>query len=254
MCTLIVAKNVFDGFPVVVAANRDELLDRPSETPAMRDEELGIYAPKDLQRGGAWIGVNKFGVLAALTNRLDVHSESGRKSRGDLIINALKHKSAIEAHEYLAHLDAEDFNGFNFVAADKNKVFLVRGNGRVFKSIDEGDGLLVVSNHGVGREIKMDTMRRVENVLMLWANHKIFKQNPTPGDLAALLEIHDEWRYGTCISQPEENYGTKSSSIIRLKVSEDGDEWHYWHRERPNAQVHVCAAKFGDRFVLPVVR
>ncbi len=253
MCTLIVARNVFEGFPVVVAANRDELLDRPSEVPAMRDEELGIYAPKDLQRGGSWIGVNKFGVVTALTNRLDVHSERGRKSRGDLVMNCLRHKTAEWARDYLAGLEGGDYNGFNLIVADKNKVFLVRGNGRVFHITSEEDGVIVVSNHGVGREITMDTMRRVENVLMLWTNHKIYNQDPTPVHLASLLEIHDEWRYGTCISYPAENYGTKSSSIIRLKIAPDGDEWHYWHRERPSAETHVCAAKFGERFVLPVV-
>ena len=34
MCTIIVAQNALPGFPVVVAANRDEALDRPAAPPS----------------------------------------------------------------------------------------------------------------------------------------------------------------------------------------------------------------------------
>lgn len=38
MCTLIVLKGLYANYPLVVAANRDELLDRPSETPQIREK------------------------------------------------------------------------------------------------------------------------------------------------------------------------------------------------------------------------
>ena len=49
MCTLVLAWQVFADAPVVVAANRDELLDRPSEPPAVRDWEPPAVAPLDAE-------------------------------------------------------------------------------------------------------------------------------------------------------------------------------------------------------------
>ncbi|PSP47352.1 hypothetical protein BRC60_08635 [Halobacteriales archaeon QH_1_68_42] len=56
MCTLVFAWQVFPDAPVVAAANRDELLDRPSEPPSVIEEEPGVVAPRDAEAGGTWIG------------------------------------------------------------------------------------------------------------------------------------------------------------------------------------------------------
>jgi len=69
VCTIVIAWQVFTDTPVVVAANRDELLDRPSEPPAVVEEDPRVGAPRDAEAGGTWIGYNEHGVLVALTNR-----------------------------------------------------------------------------------------------------------------------------------------------------------------------------------------
>ncbi len=69
MCTLIVLHRCVPDRPLVVAANRDEFLDRPSEEPALRSSRTGpIVAPLDLEAGGTWVGVSARGVFAGLTN------------------------------------------------------------------------------------------------------------------------------------------------------------------------------------------
>ncbi len=69
MCTLIVLHRCVPDKPLVVAANRDEFLDRPAEEPALRSSKAGpIVAPLDLEAGGTWVGVNARGVFAGLTN------------------------------------------------------------------------------------------------------------------------------------------------------------------------------------------
>ena len=69
MCTLIVLHRCVPGRPLVVAANRDEFLDRPAEGPALRSSRTGpIVAPRDLKAGGTWVGVSARGVFAGLTN------------------------------------------------------------------------------------------------------------------------------------------------------------------------------------------
>ncbi len=69
MCTLIVLHRCVPGRPLVVAANRDEFLDRPAAGPALRMRDSGpILAPLDLEAGGTWLGLNGRGVFAGLTN------------------------------------------------------------------------------------------------------------------------------------------------------------------------------------------
>jgi uncharacterized protein with NRDE domain len=69
MCTLIVLHRCVPGTPLVVAANRDEFLDRPAEGPALRMRSAGsIVSPLDLEAGGTWLGLNEHGVFAGLTN------------------------------------------------------------------------------------------------------------------------------------------------------------------------------------------
>ena len=69
MCTLVFAWQVFTDAPVVAAANRDELLERPSTSPEVVDESPRVLAPRDEEAGGTWIGYNEHGVFVAITNR-----------------------------------------------------------------------------------------------------------------------------------------------------------------------------------------
>jgi uncharacterized protein with NRDE domain len=69
MCTLIVLHRCIPGRPLVVAANRDEFLDRPAEGMALRTSRTGtILSPLDLEAGGTWVGLSQRGVFAGLTN------------------------------------------------------------------------------------------------------------------------------------------------------------------------------------------
>ena len=70
MCTLAVALGADRRWPVVVAANRDERLGRPSEGWALRDGAGGprYAAPRDAEAGGTWIGVAQTGLLVGITN------------------------------------------------------------------------------------------------------------------------------------------------------------------------------------------
>jgi hypothetical protein len=248
MCTLIVAHHVFSGFPIVVAANRDELLDRPSEPPMLRDEQRGIVAPKDIQRGGSWIGVNKSGLLIGLTNRVDVTTQSGRMSRGEIVMRALQYDSACHALTYLRTLKGEAFNGFHLVAVDADDLFLLKGDGKTIDITTEPTGLLVVSNQGCGRSGDSAVSPRVANVLYTWKHHSMHACSPTPANLVPLLSIHDKARFGTCINEPDNNYGTKSSSVI----CSDGLSWQYWHRERTSFQRHICTDQFGSCMTISI--
>ncbi|HCH64286.1 MAG TPA: hypothetical protein DFR83_15890, partial [Deltaproteobacteria bacterium] len=58
MCTVVLLKDVVEGMPVLLAANRDEFFDRPAAGPGMLDPALGIVGGRDLQAGGTWLAVS----------------------------------------------------------------------------------------------------------------------------------------------------------------------------------------------------
>lgn len=254
MCTLVIARNLFKGFPIVVASNRDELLDRPSE-PARICDGIGhkILTPRDLQRFGSWIGVNEFGVFAGLTNRIDIVSTGGKMSRGDLVMQALRHHSAKEALISFRDLVADMFNAFHLIIADRNSMFLIKSDGRRIERTYEESGLLVVTNHGVGRSIGLGVPKRIGNIMRCWYTDDILQGEPTVENIKKILEIHDGWRHGTCISEPENNYGTKSSAIIRYRSYTGYNVWEYNHRERKDFKNHICVDNFDPTIYLPII-
>ena len=139
MCTLIVLHRVVADVPLVIAANRDEFYDRPSEGPAIRRTAGGtVLAPLDLREGGTWLGVNSRGVFAALTNRrAETDPRTDRRSRGLLVMDALEAGSAAEAadriEERVSEGSARDssrsstgaYNPFNLFIADLERAFTI---------------------------------------------------------------------------------------------------------------------------------
>ena len=98
MCTVILAHRLLDDAPLLLGANRDEQLARPSEPPRLRDDTpISPVSPRELKAGGTWLGVNEEGVISAITNRFGKLAEGSRRSRGELVDLALEHKSAAAA-------------------------------------------------------------------------------------------------------------------------------------------------------------
>jgi hypothetical protein len=126
MCTLIAIHRHFEGIPLVVAANRDERFDRPSEGPAVRSGAAGpLLAPLDLEAGGTWLGLGASGLFAAVTNRRGASPDPSLRSRGLVVLDALAAASARDAAEWLAGLPARAYNPFHAFVADAEEAFLL---------------------------------------------------------------------------------------------------------------------------------
>ncbi|PSQ38074.1 hypothetical protein BRD13_07755 [Halobacteriales archaeon SW_5_70_135] len=101
MCTLTVAWGVFEDEPLVVAANRDEVLARPSTGPGRSEGELTAVAPRDGEAGGTWIGYNERGLFAGVTNRW-TDSEDERSEPSDRASGAGEPASRESEHSELS--------------------------------------------------------------------------------------------------------------------------------------------------------
>jgi len=81
--------------------------------------------------GGSWLGINEHGVVAAILNRAGtLGPEAGKRSRGELVLEALDHADAVAAAEAMTELDGRAYRPFNLVVADNRDAFWLRATGR----------------------------------------------------------------------------------------------------------------------------
>ena len=125
MCTLVLLRRPGHQWPLILGANRDEMVGRPWQAPGRHwDDRPNVVAGLDELAGGSWLGVNDEGVVAAILNRVGtLGPAAGKRSRGELVLDALDYPDAAEAAEALAALDPEAHRPFNLVIADNRDAF-----------------------------------------------------------------------------------------------------------------------------------
>jgi uncharacterized protein with NRDE domain len=89
------------GDAPLLAANRDEAYARPFSAPRPWVADTPFLAPRDEEEGGTWIGVNRNGLLAAITNRSRLEERAHLESRGHLVSGALARPGLDEASDWL---------------------------------------------------------------------------------------------------------------------------------------------------------
>jgi len=131
VCTVIVSTNPAQPWPLLIAANRDERLDRPWKPPARHwPDQPQIVGGLDALGGGSWLAVNDAGVAAAVLNRVgSLGPAPGKRSRGDLPLIALAHADAESAAAAIEAVDAGSMRSFNMILADRTHAYYVCGLG-----------------------------------------------------------------------------------------------------------------------------
>ncbi|MBN2732260.1 MAG: NRDE family protein, partial [Balneolaceae bacterium] len=71
MCLILFSYKNHSRFDLIFAANRDEFYQRPTRAARFWDDHPDVLAGKDLAAGGTWLGINRSGRFAALTNYRD---------------------------------------------------------------------------------------------------------------------------------------------------------------------------------------
>jgi uncharacterized protein with NRDE domain len=128
MCTFVILRRPGEDWPVLIAANRDEMVDRPWLPPDRHwPDRPEVVAGKDTLAGGSWLGVNDHGVVAGILNRHgSLGPAPGQRSRGELVLEALDHADANAAAAALAHLEPAAYRTFNLMIADNRDAFWLR--------------------------------------------------------------------------------------------------------------------------------
>ncbi len=147
MCTVVILRRPGHAWPLLLAANRDEALGRPWRKPDRHwPDRPNVIAGLDEDAGGSWLGMNDEGVVAAVLNRSgSLGPAPNKRSRGELVLDALDHADAGSAAEALADLDGRSYRSFNLVVADSAEAFWLRHDGTArlrFQALPAGISML----------------------------------------------------------------------------------------------------------------
>jgi uncharacterized protein with NRDE domain len=136
--------------PLIVAANRDERLDRPAvPMTVLRERGPRILGGRDQLAGGTWLAVNEHGLVAALTNQPSANGrDPTKRSRGELPLAFAAHRSAAEAVAVLrGEIDPAVYNPCWMLVGDREALFSIGISGGSEPAIERlGPGLHVLEN------------------------------------------------------------------------------------------------------------
>ena len=212
MCTLAILYRVARGTPILVAANREERYDRPTQYPKIQSGTPRVVCGIDRKAGGTWLGINQHGLFCSVCNRRKQAVPDEPRSRGLLCRELLELRTAKEAASHAAkELSKGIYAGANYVCADGRYAAVVHGGDNV-EIVELTPGLHVISNGNVNdpRDDRLEFVRRMltlhtldSAVTFLAVASRVFGR-----------KVDDEGRRGVVLSGPES--GTVSSSLVAL--------------------------------------
>ncbi len=124
MCLITFAYNSHPTYKFILAANRDEFYVRPTSTSNWWEDQPNILGGRDLEAMGTWMGINKNGRFAAVTNYRDLSNiMPNAKTRGDLPTDFLKGQETPEAYTKKIHAIGKQYNGFNLIVLDEEMAY-----------------------------------------------------------------------------------------------------------------------------------
>ena len=225
MCTLLLAVDVWDGARLVVAANRDEVLDRPASGPQLwKRDGRRFFAPRDEVAGGSWVGVTESGLFVGITNRSIGGGPSvispDRRSRGALVLDALSSTNVADAIARVRDHGPEAHNPFHLALADEEQARVIWSDGWTLREDVLAPGRVHVvteRSYGAAPSGRDDFLRahlarlgnQTEPSLEGWRDLLSTRRPHAPDDIRAAFD-------DVCVSVPAFNYGTRSSSWVRL--------------------------------------
>jgi len=146
MCLIVLAWQRHPDYPLVVASNRDEFLNRPAAPAHWWPDAPDLLAGRDLEAGGTWMGLSRSGRFAALTNYRDPSRHlAGAPSRGALVRSALQDEADAETVLRQLAKDSAAYAAFNLLVGDGRTLGVLESTTGAVKMLEPG--IYGLSNH-----------------------------------------------------------------------------------------------------------
>jgi uncharacterized protein with NRDE domain len=230
MCLLFFSLNTHPQYRFILAANRDEFYERPTQEASFWEDFPDLLAGRDLRAGGTWLGITRQGRIAAITNYRDPTSiNQDAPSRGMLVSDFLLGEAT--ASDYLEKLveEGHHYNGFNLIFGNADQLYWYCNKGGHPKRLEPGNYAL--SNDlldtpwpkvqrikkGMQDFLQKEGEIQAEDIFSVLRDRQIADDSLLP-DTRVGLEME---RMLSPIFITSPGYGTRSSTVILIDRNGD---------------------------------
>lgn len=225
MCLIVFSFKNHKKYPLILAANRDEIFQRPSRPAQFWNSNKSVLAGKDLKAGGTWLGIAKKGRIGALTNYRDLGQKlDGERSRGEIVLDLLRSPDTVP--DFLNRLQhrANLYNGFNLLAGNPELFYHFSNQNKEITEIEPG-------LHGISNAFLNTPWPKVEEAKTKFSQiinssddideKKIFtmlnsSKTYPPEDLPDTGLPPDLEKAVSSIFIDTKNYGTRCSTLLTI--------------------------------------
>lgn len=208
MCVLAIQYKTIPTAPILVAHNREENFDRPTQAPKIQSGKPRAICGIDRKAGGTWFGVNQYGLFVAVANRPKDNPPPEPRSRGLLCRELLGQANAQDAAE---ELRGGAYDGANYFCVDADYGYVVYGGNHV-EAVELTPGLHIMTNGNIDNRKderqeyvrRQLTLQKVDSaVAFLAIASRAFSRKPDA-----------QGRHGLVMTGGD--YGTVSSTLLSL--------------------------------------
>ena len=233
MCTLILKKPLHHDGHLQIFGNRDERLNRPATGfERIIIDKTVAWAPRDLEKGGTWLGVNEHGIFAGLTNRYAPEGYPDADlsaSRGALPRRALALRTVSDAAAQIREMTQQKvYPGFHLLLSTSKETKLMVWNGRSLREEWLEQSLVVITERSFGDQ---KPAREIRLAKALTDSPHLLNLD----DVTRVLSHHEPNSIdAVCVHLDGINYGTRTAVCITLAETLDGME--VWESQSPPCQ------------------
>ncbi|HUL80527.1 MAG TPA: NRDE family protein [Gammaproteobacteria bacterium] len=211
MCLVVAAVDASSRYELLFAANRDERHARPTAAAAWWPELPGVFGGRDLVAQGTWLGVDRAGRLAAVTNFREIDPAPAPESRGALVADYLR--GALPPREFAASLGPRlrDYGPFSLLLREPGGLRYVSNRAA---AAELGPGVHALSNAAYGVEWPKVRSARASMARLLEAHSPVEALFALLAE-RAVAETAEE-RYMTSHFVVGPVYGTRSSTVVLI--------------------------------------
>jgi uncharacterized protein with NRDE domain len=247
MCTIVAIRGVRPDLPLVLATNRDEFYARPSTGAVRLLDEPSTVGGRDLLAGGTWMGVTRSGLFVGVTNHRGAPRDGNKKSRGEVVLAALRLGDVDAIARHVAGLDGSAYNPFNLMWGDARslRVAYARADSRTVELDSVPEGVHVLPNDRLDSPsfikvkranellapvLHAERSRLLAGVQAMLADRQLpaLEDLPDPEPESQLDRELLRQLAALCVRTP--SYGTRSSTVVMLQP---GRVMEYWVADGP---------------------
>jgi uncharacterized protein with NRDE domain len=211
MCLVVAAVESSAHYPLLFAANRDERHARPTAHADWWEPDRAIFGGRDLVAGGTWLGVDRRGRLAAVTNYREAVPSAAPRSRGALVAEFLAGSMTSAAFGEQLQRGSREYSPFSLLLYERGILHYFSNRA---PAAQLGRGVHALSNAAYGIEWpKVRSARTGMRKLLAAAD-------PLDGLFALLAERGEEAsfedRYRAAHFVLGEIYGTRCSTVVLI--------------------------------------